>query len=131
MLYYKRKPNVQHIQVFGCVVNEKVVGTNLVNLDDRSRKSIHLGSEPSTKAYKLYDPTCHKIIVSRDIPFDENTNCDDKSLIDSNSTHKPRMFWVHWSCIVDNGEGSVTNGTNLVSGEQTKGGSGESESDVE
>lgn len=40
-------------------------------LDDRSRILIHLGTEPGSKAYRLLDPQARKIVVSRDVVFDE------------------------------------------------------------
>ena len=63
--------------------------------------------------------------------FDENTNRDEKSLVDSNSRHKPGIFWVHWSEIVDTREGSLEDGSDHVSGEQIGGESGESELEIE
>ena len=50
----------------------KVVTPNLKKLDNRSRMLVHLGTEPGSKAYRLYDPTNRKIVVSRDVIFDEN-----------------------------------------------------------
>lgn len=34
-------------------------------MDDRSRMLVHLGTEPGSKAYRLYDPLTKKIDVSR------------------------------------------------------------------
>ncbi|KMS98645.1 hypothetical protein BVRB_3g070000 [Beta vulgaris subsp. vulgaris] len=41
-------------------------------LDDRSKKLVYLGTEPGSKAYRLFDPATSKIIVSRDVIFDED-----------------------------------------------------------
>ncbi|CAA7058194.1 unnamed protein product [Microthlaspi erraticum] len=67
-----RKPNVDHLRVFGCVGYAKVETPHLKKLDDRSRALVHLGTEPGSKAYRLLDPTSRKIIVSRDVVFQEN-----------------------------------------------------------
>lgn len=40
-------------------------------LDDRSRVLIHLGTESGSKAYRLLDPQTKKVVVSRDVVFDE------------------------------------------------------------
>ncbi|PNX88851.1 copia-type polyprotein, partial [Trifolium pratense] len=40
-------------------------------LDPKSIKCIHLGVSEESKAYKLYDPIQKKIIISRDVVFDE------------------------------------------------------------
>lgn len=68
----KRKPNVEHLRVFGCVSYAKVEFPHLRKLDDRSRILVYLGTETGSKAYTLLDPTTRKIIVSRDVVFDEN-----------------------------------------------------------
>ena len=45
----------------------------LRKIDDRSEAAVHLGIEPGSKAYRLYNPTSKRIIVSRDVIFDEKT----------------------------------------------------------
>lgn len=40
-------------------------------LDDRSRVLVYLGTEPGSKAYRLLDPSRKRIVVSRDVIFDE------------------------------------------------------------
>ena len=67
-----KKPNVRHIRVFGCTCYAKRDTHLLKKLDDRSRDLVHLGVEPGSKAYRLYDPRSHKVVVSRDVVFDEN-----------------------------------------------------------
>lgn len=44
---------------------------HLKKLEDRSRMLVHLGTEPGSKAYRPLDPQVKKIIVSRDVVFDE------------------------------------------------------------
>lgn len=68
----KRKPNVEHLRVFGCVAYAKTEAVNMKKLDNRSRTLVHLGTEPGSKAYRLFDPTSQKIVVSRDVVFDES-----------------------------------------------------------
>ena len=66
-----KKPNIGHIRVFGCVGYVKVTTPHLRKLDDRSRALVHLGTKPETKAYRLLDPSSRRIIVSRDVVFNE------------------------------------------------------------
>uniref|UniRef100_A0A2N9F020 Integrase catalytic domain-containing protein n=1 Tax=Fagus sylvatica TaxID=28930 RepID=A0A2N9F020_FAGSY len=40
-------------------------------LDDKSEKYVFIGYDPSSKGYKLYNPSTKKVIVSRDVEFDE------------------------------------------------------------
>jgi hypothetical protein len=60
-------------------------------LDSKSIKCVYLGISDESKAYRLYDPVEKKIIVSRDVIFDESKGWDwdnkekqvnDSSLID-------------------------------------------------
>ena len=40
-------------------------------LDDKGEKCIFLGVSEQSKAYKLYNPITKKIVISRDVIFDE------------------------------------------------------------
>lgn len=66
-----RKPNIEHLKVFGCIGYAKVDTPYLRKLDDRTRTLVHLGTEPGSKAYRLFDPLKRKIVVSRNVVFDE------------------------------------------------------------
>lgn len=66
-----RKPNLSHLKVFGCVCYARTEKAGRKQLDDRSRVLVHLGTEPGSKAYRLLDPHTKRIIVSRDVVFDE------------------------------------------------------------
>ena len=67
-----KKPNLRHLRVFGCVCHARTETAGRKKLDDRSRVLVHLGTEPGSKAYRLLDPTSKKIVVSRDVVFEEN-----------------------------------------------------------
>ena len=41
-------------------------------LDDKSFQCVLLGMSEESKAYRLYDPTSKKIVVSRDVVFEED-----------------------------------------------------------
>lgn len=66
-----KKPTVEHLKVFGCVCYARTEAVGRRKLDDRSRALVHLGTEPGLKAYHLLDPVSKKIIVRRDVVFDE------------------------------------------------------------
>lgn len=66
------KPNIGHLRVFGCVGYARVEAPHRKKLDDRSRALVHLGTEPGSKAYRLFDPVSKRITVSRDIVFMED-----------------------------------------------------------
>ena len=99
-----RKPSVSHIRVFGCTAYAKKDGGHLKKLDDRSEAAVHLGIEPGSKAYRLYNPTSKKIIVSRDVVFDEKARWNWKGDVKQVQS-KPGMFHMAWGAIEDNGSG--------------------------
>ncbi|GJW63596.1 zinc finger, CCHC-type containing protein [Tanacetum coccineum] len=67
----KRKPNMEYLKIFGCLAFVKKVGGHLTKLEDRSIPMVHLGKEPGSKAYMLYNPKNKRIVVARDVSFDE------------------------------------------------------------
>ncbi|KAF2321384.1 hypothetical protein GH714_040973 [Hevea brasiliensis] len=54
-----------------CGAHVKDVTPNLTKLADRSNQAIMIGYEIGSKAYRLFDPIRNKIIVSRDVAFEE------------------------------------------------------------
>ncbi|XP_073101430.1 uncharacterized protein [Elaeis guineensis] len=44
-----------------------------IKLDRNSQKCIFLGYAKGVKGYRLWDPTIHKIIISRDVVFNEES----------------------------------------------------------
>ncbi|XP_048625675.1 uncharacterized protein LOC106444440 isoform X1 [Brassica napus] len=65
------KPNLSHLRTFGCIGYAKIEKKLLKKLDERSRLLVHLGTEPGSKAYRLLDPQTQRVVVSRDVVFDE------------------------------------------------------------
>ena len=70
------KPSVHHFRVFGCITHAHVPDCKRSKLDDKSVKCVLPGISKESKAYRLYDPISQKIIVSRDVVFDENNSWD-------------------------------------------------------
>ena len=92
-VYNKKKPNVEHLRVFGCMGYAKADTAHLKKLDDRSRLLIHLGTEPGSKAYRLYDPTHRRIVISKDVVFDERKSWK-WNVSDSSRQSVPSMFII-------------------------------------
>lgn len=88
-----RKPNVDHMRVFGCLAYAKVDSHLLRKLDDRTRILVHLGTEPGSKAYRLFDPNTRKLVVSRDVVFDEEKGWTWSNMSSEVSTD-PGMFKI-------------------------------------
>jgi hypothetical protein len=66
------KPSVEHFKVFGCVSHMHVPDSRRTKLDDKSLSCVLLGISEESKAYRLYDPVSQKILVSRDVVFEED-----------------------------------------------------------
>ncbi|XP_070012611.1 uncharacterized protein [Nicotiana sylvestris] len=71
-----RKPSVKHLRIFGSTDYAHVPHQGRVKLDDRSVKHVFVGYDASSKYYKLYNPSSVKVVVSRDVEFDEELAWD-------------------------------------------------------
>ena len=66
-----KKPSVKHFRVFGCLAFVHIPNVHRKKLDNKSIKCVLSCVSEESKAYKLYDPIEKKIIVSRDVVFEE------------------------------------------------------------
>ncbi|GAU38467.1 hypothetical protein TSUD_151900 [Trifolium subterraneum] len=66
------KPSVHHFRVFGCLAYAHIPDNQRKKLNNKNIKCVLLGLSDESKAYKLYDPLERRIIVSRDVVFDES-----------------------------------------------------------
>jgi hypothetical protein len=66
-----RRPQLGHIRVFGCKAHVRPAKPHLKKLEDRSVPMVYLGVEEGSKAHRLYDPQTRRIVVSRDVVFEE------------------------------------------------------------
>ena len=64
------------LRTFGCIGHVRKIKPNLTKLEDRSTPMVFLGYAEGTKAYRLYDPRENKVLVSRNIVFDEKVAWD-------------------------------------------------------
>lgn len=89
-----RKLNITHLRVFGCTAYAKTEASNLKKLYNGSHTLVHLGTEPGSKAYRLFDPTQRGIVVSRDVFFDEEKTWMWNKSEGGEETKEPGMFKV-------------------------------------
>ena len=68
----RRRPSVDHMKTFGCIVHVKDTRRHQSKLEDRSLTMIFIGYELGSKAYRCFDPVNSKVIISRDAIFEEN-----------------------------------------------------------
>ncbi|KAH9800564.1 hypothetical protein KPL71_000708 [Citrus sinensis] len=58
-----------YLHAFGCPVYVMYNAQERTKLDPKSRRCIFLGYADGVKGYRLWDPTAHKIVISRDVIF--------------------------------------------------------------
>ena len=61
------------LKVFGCSANVHVSSEERSKLDAKSRQCIFLGYPKGVKRFKLWDPNANKVVISRDVIFDEKS----------------------------------------------------------
>ncbi|KAL8094563.1 hypothetical protein AgCh_036190 [Apium graveolens] len=66
------KPTVGHFRIFGCIAYAHVPDQKRKKLDDKGEKCIFTGYDKRSKAYRLYNPLAKKLIISRDVEFNES-----------------------------------------------------------
>jgi hypothetical protein len=78
---YGSKPAVHNLKVFGCKSFAHILKENRNKLDAKAIKCIFIAYCFEFKAYKLFDPSIHKVFASRDVLFHEKEvgNHDDNS----------------------------------------------------
>ncbi|KAM1262144.1 hypothetical protein ACFX2G_027916 [Malus domestica] len=67
-----RKPGIAHLRIFGCLCYVHTPNELRQKLDAKSVKGIFVGYATCEKGYRVYDPLSKKLILSRDVVFDEN-----------------------------------------------------------
>ena len=70
--FYGSKPAVHNLKVFGCKAFAHISKENRNNFDTKSIKRIFIGFCSEFKAYKLFDPSTHKVVVGRNVLFHEH-----------------------------------------------------------
>ena len=76
--FYGYKQKVSHLRVFGCNAFSHIPKDERRKLDAKSIKCMFIGYCDNQKAYKLFDPSTHRLLASRDVVFHENANEGDK-----------------------------------------------------
>ena len=69
--FYGSKPSILGLRPFGCPAYAHILKSKRTKLMWKTRKCIMIGYAVGTKAYMLWDPRKKKIVISRDVLFDE------------------------------------------------------------
>ncbi|KAJ4812770.1 polyprotein [Rhynchospora pubera] len=107
------KPSVKHLRVFGSIAYVHIPQQERKKLDDRSKKMVFIGYAENSKGYKCFDPIAKKMVVSRDVEFEEDVSWDwsiqeeesygflpyyeeneneEQEVLDENSSEGPQRF---------------------------------------
>ena len=71
---YERKPDLSHIRVFGCMCYAYIPDTNRKGkLSKKVDKQCFIGYSLQTKGYHLFDEGTSKVLVRRDVIFNESS----------------------------------------------------------
>ena len=62
-------PNMVYFRIFGC--HTWVHNNKGKKLDAKALPMTFVGYKPGSKAYRLWDPSSHKVVISSDVTFDE------------------------------------------------------------
>jgi len=69
--WFGKKPNVKHIRVFGCVAYALKPSVEQKKVTAKSEKMRFIGYPFGTKGYRLFDEKKHRVVVRRDVVFNE------------------------------------------------------------
>lgn len=72
----------------------------MTKLADKSTPGVFLGYEPGTKGYRVYDPVNNKLMVTRDVIFDEKKGwnwVENGSRESNGATATAPYFTVHYT----------------------------------
>ena len=66
-------PDLSHLPVFGCKCWFVIPKTKITELDPRSAEGLMMGYSTQTKGYKIWNTETSRLVVSRDVTFDESS----------------------------------------------------------
>ena len=69
--WYGSAPNLSHLRVFGAQCWYVLPKHKVKKLDARTRPALMMGYAAQSKAYKLYDAELRRMVISRDVAFNE------------------------------------------------------------
>ncbi|KAL4340682.1 hypothetical protein GQ457_08G019310 [Hibiscus cannabinus] len=81
--WFDATPSIGHLRVFGCVCYMHVPEVKRDKLDGRATVGVFMGYSSNSKGYRVYDLKTKKILVGRNLKFDEDSIWDwNKSVIE-------------------------------------------------
>ena len=84
--WYGKKPNVEHLRVFGCTAYAHVPKDERGKFDSKARKCVLLGYDELIKGYRLLEVKSKRILHCRDVRFHEQPDEPEDTPTDSRDT---------------------------------------------
>ena len=69
--FSSKKPEVGHFRIFGSLTYSHVPSEKRTQLEPTTEKGIFVGYDETTKAFRIYLPSQRKVVVRRDVNFEE------------------------------------------------------------
>jgi hypothetical protein len=70
--FFGKKPEVGHFRIFGCITYSYVPFEKRKKLEPMTERGIFFGYSETSKAFRIYLPFLRKIILRRDVKFEED-----------------------------------------------------------
>ena len=88
--WHGQKPQVHLPKVFGCVAYAHIPKQEREKFDEKGEKNIFVGYNNESKGYCLYNPKTNKMVISRDVIFDESATWN----WENDSNQGPKMLEI-------------------------------------
>ncbi|KAG6483115.1 hypothetical protein ZIOFF_059755 [Zingiber officinale] len=75
-MWHNEKLSLNHLRVYGSICHVHVPDEKRTKLDEKSKIGILVGYYSGIRGYRVFDPVGGKIIISRDIIFEEDKEWD-------------------------------------------------------
>ena len=88
-VWHKRKPNVGHLRVWGCVAYVHIQKDKRSKLGSHMEKCIFVGYPDGYKGWMFYNPVTKRVIICERADFDERYNWNNRLFSTPSTTPKP------------------------------------------
>lgn len=82
-IWYKSKPDLSHIKIFGSICYNYIPKQNRTKLESKAIKCIMLGYGSSQFTYRLWDIENDKLVIGRHVTFNEKSILDTSNITPS------------------------------------------------
>lgn len=92
-IWTNNKPDISFLRVFGCCAYVHVPDARRRKWDAKAIPCVFLGLSTESKAWRLYDPRKQRVIISRDVVFDELNYYYNSANLQVSPTWSTRVEW--------------------------------------